>query len=68
MLAGWNPWELLPEHHTTEVIALTGNTPAPRQTDLAEDPLYADKLREMEALLQAEMLRLDDPYRLWDQQ
>jgi len=63
-----NPSELLPEHHAPAVIALTGNTPATQHTNLASDPLYADKLLEMEALLQAEMLRLDDPYRLWDQQ
>ena len=35
--------------------------------DLAEDPRYGDKLAEMEALLLAEMRRLDDPYRLWNQ-
>ena len=28
---------------------------------------YADKLKEMEALLLAEMRRLDDPWRLWNQ-
>ena len=37
------------------------------QRDLAEDPRYGDKLAEMEALLLAEMRRLDDPYRLWNQ-
>lgn len=36
-------------------------------TNLADDPAYADKRREMEGLLLSEMQRLDDPYRLWDQ-
>lgn len=36
-------------------------------TDLAEDPKYAGKLAEMEALLLDEMRRLSDPYRLWNQ-
>ncbi|MCB1227854.1 MAG: sulfatase-like hydrolase/transferase [Verrucomicrobiales bacterium] len=52
-----NPHEYLPEHHR-------GN---PMETDLAEDPAYADKLAEMQALLLAEMRRLDDPFRLWNQ-
>ena len=46
-----------------------GRASGPRalQTDLAEDPRYAERRAEMEALLLAEMERLDDPYRLWDQ-
>lgn len=36
-------------------------------TNLADDPAYADRRQEMEALLLSEMQRLDDPYRLWDQ-
>jgi len=52
-----NPHEFLAEHGQTD----------PRLTDLAEDPGHADKLDEMEALLLAEMRRLDDPYRLWNQ-
>ena len=62
-----NPDELLQEHHHPKVAELTGATPAADQRDLAEDPRYADKLAEMEALLLAEMRRLDDPYRLWNQ-
>ncbi|MFT5734624.1 MAG: choline-sulfatase, partial [Planctomycetota bacterium] len=31
------------------------------------DARYSAKLAEMEALLLAEMKRLDDPYQLWDQ-
>lgn len=52
-----NPHEFLPEHGKDGRL----------QTDLAEDPAYADKLREMEDLLLAEMRRVDDPYRLWNQ-
>lgn len=62
-----NPHELLEQHAATEVASLTGNTPAERQRNLAGDPRYADKLAEMEALLLAEMRRLDDPGRLWNQ-
>ncbi|QDT00602.1 sulfatase-like hydrolase/transferase [Adhaeretor mobilis] len=63
-----NPRELLAQHHTHEVVALTGNKPSPQQVDLAEDPAHAEKLQELEALLLAEQKRLDDPYRLWDQE
>jgi hypothetical protein len=49
------------------VIALTGHSPEPDQINLATDPQHADKLKEMEAVLQAEMRRLHDPRRLWDQ-
>jgi hypothetical protein len=35
--------------------------------NLAADPRHAAKLAEMEALLLAEMRRLDDPWRLWSQ-
>ncbi len=62
-----NPNEFLVQHHAPSVIAVTGVTPQPNQLNLADDPRYADKLAEMEALLLAEMRRLDDPYRLWHQ-
>lgn len=52
-----NPNEYLPEHKKSGEM----------QTDLAENPKYADKLAEMEALLLAEMVTHDDPYRLWNQ-
>lgn len=52
-----NPDEFIAEHQRRD----------PQQTDLAENPDYAEKLSEMEALLLAEMRRLDDPYRLWNQ-
>ncbi len=62
-----NPNELLAEHHESAVAALTGVAPTADQRNLAGDPRYADKLREMEALLLSEMRRLDDPWRLWNQ-
>lgn len=58
-----NPHELIQEHHAPAVIKMTGNKPKSNQVDLAEDPKYANKLKEMEALLLSEMQRLDDPYR-----
>ena len=62
-----NPNEFLAEHHDPRVIEQTGVSPTANQVNLASDPKYADKLAEMEALLLAEMRRLDDPYRLWSQ-
>ncbi|MFT6180533.1 MAG: hypothetical protein ACJA16_005273 [Akkermansiaceae bacterium] len=38
----------------------------PTLTDLAENPAYAKKLAEMEALLKTEMERHHDPYPLWN--
>lgn len=52
-----NPNEYLPEHHKTGEM----------ETDLAENPKYAEKLAEMEALLLEQMIANDDPYRLWNQ-
>ena len=62
-----NPHEFIEQHHDSTVTSLTGSTPQRHQVNLANDPRYADKLAEMEALLLAEMRRLDDPYRLWNQ-
>ena len=62
-----NPEEFLAQHHDPNVIALTGITPKKDQVNLADDPRYAAKRAEMEALLLAEMRRLDDPWRLWNQ-
>jgi arylsulfatase A-like enzyme len=62
-----NPDEYLAEHHHSEVRALSGAAPGEHQVNLAGDPRYAEKLKEMEALLLAEMRRLDDPWRLWNQ-
>ena len=62
-----NPDEFLIQHHDPAVVALTGVQPKPNQVNLADDPAYAEKRREMEALLLEEMKKWDDPYRLWDQ-
>ena len=62
-----NPQEFLKEHHDPNVKALTGAAPAQMQVNLAHDPRYGDKLREMRALLLEEMRRLHDPWRLWYQ-
>lgn len=58
-----NPDELLAQHHDPKVIALTGSTPNPKQTNLASDPVHAEKLKEMEQLLLDEMRSHFDPYR-----
>ncbi|MCP5542126.1 MAG: sulfatase-like hydrolase/transferase [Akkermansiaceae bacterium] len=62
-----NPNEFLKEHHDPAVMEASGIAPTENQVNLAGDPKYADKLKEMEALLLSEMRRLDDPWRLWDQ-
>lgn len=62
-----NPYELTEGHHSSEVIRLTGNEPQHYQTNLADNPAYADKRTEMEAVLLDQMRKHDDPYRLWDQ-
>jgi arylsulfatase A-like enzyme len=62
-----NPGEFIKEHHDPAVIALTGVTPSKNQTNLASDPRYAGKLKEMKALLLSEMRRHDDPFRFSDQ-
>lgn len=62
-----NPDEFLSQHQAPEVVALMGRKPTAEQVNLAADPRYADKLKEMEGLLLAEMRRTEDPWRLWDQ-
>lgn len=52
-----NPLEFLPEHQKKDAL----------RTDLAENPQYAEKLAELEALLLEQMEMHDDPYRLWNQ-
>jgi hypothetical protein len=52
-----NPNEYLPEHGKKGEM----------ETNLANNPKYADKLAEMEALLLEQMEKQCDPYRLWDQ-
>ena len=62
-----NPHEFIKAHQAPSVTSLTGVKPGPGQVNLADDPNYAAKLKEMEALLLAEMRRHDDPYRFWNQ-
>ena len=62
-----NPEEILIEHHAPEVVAKTGYQPNEKQVNLADDPKFARKRKEMETLLLAEMRRLEDPFRFWDQ-
>jgi arylsulfatase A-like enzyme len=62
-----NPDELLENHHVDVVVGLTGNVPKRHQRNLANDPRFAHKRAEMETLLLAEMKRLNDPYRMWNQ-
>jgi choline-sulfatase len=62
-----NPHEFLIQHHDPAVVKMTGIKANPHQVDLAEDPAYANKRKEMEALLLSEMVKWGDPYRLWDQ-
>lgn len=52
-----NPNEYLPEHGKSGEM----------ETNLADNPKYAEKLKEMEALLLEQMEINNDPYRLWDQ-
>ncbi|MDB4650782.1 sulfatase, partial [Pirellulaceae bacterium] len=58
-----NPNELLIEHHAIELVRLIGNQPTAMQRNLADDQTFAEKRKEMEALLRTEMEILDDPYR-----
>tara|TARA_R110002126_G_scaffold5376_7_gene28399 strand:- start:659 stop:2134 length:1476 start_codon:yes stop_codon:yes gene_type:complete len=53
-----NPNEYIAQH----------NKSAEMLNDLAENPKYADKLKEMEALLLEEMETYGDPFRLWNQE
>jgi len=62
-----NPHEFLEQHHKPAVNSLTGEIPESHQRNLANDPRYSAKRKELEALLLSEQRRLDDPYRLWDQ-
>ncbi len=52
-----NPNEFIAQHGMKD----------PLLNNLADDPTFATKRREMEALLLSQMRELDDPYRLWDQ-
>jgi choline-sulfatase len=52
-----NPHEFVAEHQKKGKM----------ETNLAGNPRYAAKLKDMEALLQSQMQYLHDPYTLWDQ-
>jgi choline-sulfatase len=62
-----NPEEFLQQHHDTAITTLTGWSPTTAQVNLAGDPRYADKLKEMEAVLLQQMRAVHDPYRMWNQ-
>jgi len=53
-----NPHEYLADHQRDDEM----------ETNLASNPEYADKLREMEDLLLEQMIAYEDPYRFWDQE
>ena len=59
-----NPNEFLVEHHEAGLKTRLGISPTENQIDLAEVAAYADKRKELEALLEKEMKRLGDPYEL----
>jgi hypothetical protein len=63
-----NPHEYLKQNHDSKVTAQSGAKPKPNQRNLAKDSAFAAKLKEMEDLLLSEMKRLNDPYRLWNQE
>ena len=52
-----NPHEYLAEHQRLDEM----------ETNLANNPKFAEKLEEMEILLLEQMIANNDPYRLWDQ-
>lgn len=58
-----NPNELLKQHRDDRLVEQIGNLPSANQRNLADDPRYSSKRKELEELLLAEMKRLDDPYR-----
>ncbi|MEC7445199.1 MAG: sulfatase-like hydrolase/transferase [Planctomycetota bacterium] len=60
-----NPREYLKEHHARMVIEATGNRPSKLQINLADDPAYATKARQMKRLLETQMKELGDPYTLF---
>ena len=49
------------EHHDPEVIAITGVKPKKNQINLAKNPKYADKLKEMEGVLLSEIAAWTTP-------
>ena len=58
-----NPHEFIRQHYDLRPFG----DPNPLAFNLADNPKFAAKRKEMEALLLQEMQRLHDPFRLWDQ-
>ncbi len=59
-----NPREWLSQHHTPELRELLSIDPKPQQVDLAEDPTYARRRKQLEDLLSQQMRKYGDPYTL----
>ena len=59
-----NPFELLKEHHSAELKAQLKNEPKANQVNLADDPQFAAKRKELEGLLSSQMKSHGDPYTL----
>ena len=62
-----NPNELIIEHHSEDVVKITGNYPKNNQVNLADDPKFKRRLRKMEKLLFKKMEDFGDPYKFWNQ-
>ena len=61
-----NPREFLAEHHRPKLKRRLDIDPGPSQSDLAEQPEFAERRAELSRLLRQEMQRLGDPYVLSD--
>jgi arylsulfatase A-like enzyme len=57
-----NPREWLVEHQSPDLQKLLGIHPKSEQVNLADNPIFAEKRKELELLLAGEMQRLGDPY------
>lgn len=62
-----NPLEIVADHHSPALQTMVGTEWNEEHKNLASMPEHADKRRELESLLLQEMIRLDDPHRLWYQ-
>lgn len=59
-----NPFELLKEHHSAKLKSQLKNEPKANQVNLADDPQFAAKRKELEGLLSSQMKAHGDPYTL----
>lgn len=59
-----NPHELIAQHHDSRIVELTGYKPKHEETNLADDPKYVSKRKELEALLLQQQKSHDDPFLL----